>query len=120
MIEFRKRTHQWNRSNISGSLAAIVSALLNPITIRTVGGTPERKELVTREVPQSSPLSPVLFNMFIDIFTDTVTYEMTKTNSAEGDCKITLFADDVKFMENGVELLHKLLNWSAACAEKRK
>ncbi len=69
----------------------MAEAFLVPSWISTVGDTRNQCFVVDRCVPQGSPLSPSLYNLFVDEFAERV----SGTHSDAAYVPALLFADDV-------------------------
>lgn len=77
---------------------------------RTKGDSTNRKGLQTRGVTQGSPLSPTLYNLYMD------SYRQYLRGHADGERKswsTDLFADEVKLQSTNPKKLQELLNVSS-------
>lgn len=99
-------------------VTAMVSAMLNPMIIQTVSDATGHTGLVTRGVPQGSPLSPTLFNLFMDEYIDQVEKNTNAKNIGKDKWEATLFADDIKLMAANAKILQGLLDVSGDWAKQ--
>ena len=102
------------RKALSPDLANMVHLFLAPGKVAAVGDAHPQWYTVDRGVPQGSPLSPCVFNIFMDSLASAVEEAFPKVSSPP----ITLFADDVKFGTKNVEDLQKFLDIATAWADR--
>lgn len=85
----RSRVRDICRLRLPPDLAAMVETILSPTHVH-VTGAPNQNIQVTSGVPQGDPVSPTLFNIFIDVFLYDLD-DCIKTEDSVGSC----YADDV-------------------------
>ncbi len=91
----------------------VVPFLLTTWT-RAVGDTSPTEAELTRGVPQESPLSPSLFNIFMDVLDERI----QPKNNMNNDSRIILFADDVQLRARTREGLQAPLNAAKQWADE--
>ncbi len=84
----------------------MAQAFLVPSWISTIGDEQEEWTLVDRGVPQGSPLSPSLYNLFMDEFAERI----SKVPRNVADVPGVLFADDVLLSAKSTSGLQSLLD----------
>ena len=95
-------------------LAAMTAHMLQPVTITTAGDPTNTARKLYKGVPQGSPLSPLLF----DIFMDTLANELAKASPAHSEQPASLWADDVLLMAKSPSGLQWLLDVATRWAEE--
>lgn len=105
----RERLFHEVQKRTPANTAAMISAVLSPVIISTRGDATLTTGKITKGVPQGSPLSPILFNIFMDSYADWLTKERGRWKNRAEDWEVTLFADDVKLMAKEPGLLQDLL-----------
>lgn len=92
------------------NLVNMITHLLVPTVVRTQGQTSPLSAQIVLGVPQGDPLSPLLFDIFMDVY-----LERTNTISTQ---VASCFADDVILLGTSTQDLQELLdtstNWSHA------
>lgn len=93
--------------------ASMIKAMLLPTLVSTVGDDTKLILEMRRGVPEGSPLSPSLFNVYID----RLAYEVEAVVSRRWINPMNLFADDVVLMAPSSAQMQALLsvcgNWAA-------
>lgn len=85
-------------------LTAMVESLLSDTFVSTIGDDTNRWLEVDRGVPEGSPMSPVLFNLYIDPLAKVI-----EETAVEWEQALNLFADDVVLMAPSAEKMQRLL-----------
>lgn len=98
--------------------AAMITAMLSPLTVMTAGDNTQSTATISRGVPQGSSLSPCLFNLFMDKYIEGLKEEMGREEQTDGKWEATLFADDVKLMAQDSQILQRLLRVSGEWAKR--
>lgn len=104
---------------LPASLAAMISYTLQPATVSTKGDKTGYVDEVAEGVPQGSPLSPTIFNVYMDTLAEEMKRKLEGIPRFCGKKQwdITIFADDVKLHARTRELLQRMLtiatNWAA-------
>lgn len=89
------------RARLPSNLHKQIVYFLGPSEARATGDNQDLPARITRGVPQGSPLSPAIFNIFMDTLAERV-----NALSSENDAgRVTLFADDVKLRAKTREFL---------------
>lgn len=97
---------------IPSKLLSMVSVLLRSGTITTVGDDKEKERKLARGVPEGSPLSPCLFNLYIDTL---AAWLLAIPRSVSWNPE-TLIADVVFLLARSLVGLHMLLDKCTAWA----
>lgn len=102
---------------LPSNICHMIALTLQPMNIETKQDATKTIQSMAMEVTQGSPLSPTLFNVYIDAFPETIELSNPKNpeqtpHMEEWFC--TLFADDVKLQATSQKRLQDLLN-SAEC-----
>lgn len=84
----------------------MVSVLLGIDTLSTVGDKTGTVLKLWRRVPEGSPLSPAIFNLYIDV----LGFDLKKIPREISAWPSNIFADDVQFISLTSEGLQKLLD----------
>lgn len=95
----RKKLYRTIQERLDRAATDMVSSGLQPVTIETRGDTTGKRGTISKDVCQGWPLSPTIFNMYIDKLIQRVTAHVnqgSKPRSKKREWNITLFADDVK------------------------
>lgn len=109
---------------------AMIKMALGPSVIQTKGDESKKKGVVCRGVPQGSPSSPTIFNVYMDTLARTMEERMSPNGRTEGrvhkrqagvlSWAITMFADDVKLQANNRETMQQLLDIASQWAVNRE
>lgn len=91
-------------------LLAMVELLLTTDSLRRLAEETETKRRLWRGVPEGSPLSPTLFNLYID----TLGARFRDMPRSMSDWPSNLFADDVQLMAMTAQARKHLLNLCTA------
>ena len=83
-------------------LASMISALLTPLNISTVGDPTKLEAAIFRRVVQGSPLSPVLFQIYIDKLATRLQIDKSPYPS---QLPVLWYADDVLLHVLNISLL---------------
>lgn len=86
-------------------LALMIETLLTDTLVLTVGDEEQNWREICRGVPEGSPMSPTLFNIFIDPLAVAV-----EEKALEWEHALNLFADDIVLMAPTAEKMQSLLN----------
>ena len=92
-------------SKLSRDLASMIALMLSDNTLKTVGDTSHRVGRIVRGVVQGSPLSPSLFNIYVDTL-----IERTRASELLNKVTITLFADDIICFAQDAQTLQLFLD----------
>lgn len=87
---------------------------LQPLMVITEGDKKEKTAWITWGVTQRSPLSPTLFNMYIDSYTESMEKEgfvWSRSNGRER-WEVTLLVNDVKIQTTSENLMNTSLRGS--------
>lgn len=117
------------KSRTNPTILAAVQSMLQPVRIKTQGTTTQKTGIIARGVCQGSPLSPMLFNIYMDTLADTLRgrkrlQPMGTTCTSSRDIglsrrwDLTMFADDVKVQAETEVVLQPLLNTLATWAKE--
>lgn len=94
-------------------LAAMIETLLSNTLVSTVGDELQQWMEIRRGVPEGSPMSPALFNLFIDPLAVEV-----EDKALEWELALNLFADDIIIMAPSADKMQRLLHvcggWATA------
>ena len=99
---------------LTSNTTNMITLCLQPLLIQTKGDHSKKQGLQTRGVTQGSPLSPTLYNLYMD------TYPQQLRQTTSGEMKswsVDLFADDVKLQTTKPETLQTLLDTSTKWAD---
>lgn len=97
---------------VPSDLANQVEYFLQPTTFYTAGDPEKKEHTLERGVPQGSPLSPALYNLFMDTFP-----EQLLQCEQEASEPIIMFADDVQLRAKSRRGLQQLLDQAACWAQ---
>lgn len=97
-------------------LCAMIEAFLTPSWVSTVGDPHKKWHVVDRGVPQESPLSPSLYNLFIDELSERISQVQSDVATVPG----VLFAADVLLTANSPQGLQILLDTASKRGRDRK
>ncbi len=111
-IHIRERVRKF----LPKTLSDMIEAFLAPAWISTLGDTQERWFVVDRGVPQGSPLSPSLYNIFMDEFAE----RLNGVSREVADVPAVLFADDVLLTAKSATGLQELLDIASKWGEDRQ
>lgn len=95
-----------------GNLSAMVEAMLQRTVVETIGDETKLRREMTRGLPEGLPLSPSLFNLFIDPLAEGV----TRANDGSGSNPLNLFADDILLLAPTPAVMQRLLDECASWA----
>ena len=90
---------------LPGNLAKMIGYMIQPNIFETVTDPTGTTAVGDRGVPEGSPLSPALYNVFMDTYAE----EITRINTEDGRPG-SLFADDVILVSATHQVLQALLN----------
>lgn len=96
---------------LQSNLAAQIIAMIGPLEVQAIGDDRNNPPSITRGVPQGSPLSPSVFNIFMDVLADMI------SRAAGSDCAMVFFADDVQLRSRSSIALQRLLDVCTSWAE---
>lgn len=110
-------------SSLDASTVNMTSLMLQGVTIRTQGDKTGTLAQVARGVCQGSPLSPTLFNIYMDTYVDWLktkvqTVSQPSQYSPASNWNVTLFADDVKLQGKDGNTIQKLIAESELWAKQ--
>ncbi len=111
-IHIRERVRKF----LPRTLSDMFEAFLAPAWISTLGDTKERWFVVDRGVPQGFPLSPNLYNIFMDEFAE----RLNEVSREVVDVPEVLFADDVLLTAKSASGLQELLEIASKWGEDRQ
>lgn len=97
---------------LKANTCSMVTAVLQPMQISTVNDVTDTTGWVTRGVPQGSPVSPCLFNLFMDSYAELLARETAQRGTSKTRWAVTMFADDVKINASDPAVLQQLLSIS--------
>lgn len=93
-------------------IVRIVEYLLKLSCVTSAGDETRTRCIVDRGVPQGSPLSPCLYNIFMDTFAEAV----SRASGNISDSPVQLFADDVQLQAKHGCGMQKILNIATSWA----
>lgn len=102
-------------NRVNENTANMIGMCLQPLELRTRNDISDTIAVQNRGVPQGSPLSPILYNLYMD------TYPIYLRENAAGEddqWTVDLYADDVKIQTVNTYVLQHILNLSTEWAEK--
>ena len=99
---------------LSKELANMVYLTLEPGTVSTVFDEKSTRLTIEKGMPQGSPLSPCIFNIFMDSLASRLCHERQRVDK----WPITLFADDVKYSAATPGALQALLIAASSWAKE--
>ena len=100
---------------LSNDTANMIRMWLQPLEIHTRNDTSETTGVQNRGVPQGSPLSPILYNMYMDTYPKHLRERITGENHK---WSVDLYADDVKIQTVNSKILQDIMNASEDWAER--
>lgn len=92
---------------LTPSLHAMISRFLQPEEIETIWDDTHLNLCIDRGVPQDLPLSPSLFNVFID----TLACQLSEAPFTTSEIPANIFCDDVLLMARDSSDLQQMLNF---------
>lgn len=105
-----------------GEVMSMIGFALQPVRTITQGDSSGKVGTIAKGVCQGSPLSPTLFNMYVDTMPkwiqDSVEPPTNATNRGEREWQMTLFADDVKLQAKDERLMQRLLTAATKWAHR--
>lgn len=106
------------QGRINPNITKMVAMALQPLNIKTKNDPSNNISEIKTGVPQGSPLSPTLFNMFMDTYVETLITSMEARNRTYGKhWACCLYADDVKLQADGTNTMKLLMEYSERWAK---
>lgn len=106
------------QQRVTPNTAAAISMFLGTDLISTCGDESGKVEQVRVGVPEGSPLSPTIFNLYIDVLTN----KLAQTKQKFANLPATIYADDVVLFAKTSRGLRKLLrvctDWARSAGMK--
>lgn len=111
----KHRVQQRCDAKLPGALAGMVSHVIAPIQVSTVGDPGEETYWLQKGVPQGGAVSPTLFNIFIDTLAEGLGNSVVKDERPGG-----LWADDVIVLGADEATLQRRLDICSGWAEENE
>lgn len=99
---------------VDANLAKMIESMVYKTMVSTVGDEDNLVREMERGVPEGSPLSPALFNLFIDLLAS----EIETAVDGAFENALNLFADDIILMSPTATWMQRLLSICEAFAEE--
>ena len=98
------------RAGIEGTYLNIIKAIYDKPTANIILNGENLKALLPKSgTRQGCPLSPLLFNIVLEVLATAIREEKRNKTNAEQKIKLSLFPDDILYIENPKDTIRKLL-----------